>query len=170
MAAWPKISRGGIFEKFSARGGYTKNTPLPPYSRCLLVSIVTNFNIILHLDQAWPRGESAETPCRRKFWETPLSGDIKNWTPWPPLGSRYLGQVWFRYYYIKLRKIIFYLIECFRSYASIVEWNTNVILSLVKIKLSKTSSLSWLKPKNPWNIPEKLGKFTKRTSKSLKNL
>ena len=32
MAAWPKISRGGIFEKFSARGGYTKNTP---YSRCL---------------------------------------------------------------------------------------------------------------------------------------
>ena len=30
MAACPKISRGGIFEKFSARGGYTKNTPPTP--------------------------------------------------------------------------------------------------------------------------------------------
>ena len=31
MAACPKISRGGggIFEKFPARGGYTKNTPYP---------------------------------------------------------------------------------------------------------------------------------------------
>ena len=39
MAAWPKISRGGgIFEKFSARGGIPKIPPYPPYSRCLLMS------------------------------------------------------------------------------------------------------------------------------------
>ena len=30
MAAWPKISRGGIFEKFSARGGIPKIPPYPP--------------------------------------------------------------------------------------------------------------------------------------------
>ena len=30
-----KISRGGIFEKFSARGVYQK---YHPYSRCLLIS------------------------------------------------------------------------------------------------------------------------------------
>ena len=35
MAAYPKISRGGgIFEKFSARGGIPKIPPTP-YSRCL---------------------------------------------------------------------------------------------------------------------------------------
>ena len=30
MAAWLKISSGGIFEKFSARGGIPKIPPYPP--------------------------------------------------------------------------------------------------------------------------------------------
>ena len=61
MAAWPKISRGGgIFEKFSARGGYTKNTPplfpLPGFKRrekneekpmIVLVNYLTIFSYIV---------------------------------------------------------------------------------------------------------------------------
>ena len=54
MAAWLKISRGGYFRKIFGQGGYTENTPLPPYSRCLhktihLLFSVPGYNIELQL-------------------------------------------------------------------------------------------------------------------------